>query len=94
MCFLNQGLHIQLVMSTVLEKDGTFERLHTLLLHAQGPSGLASPIPALKDHQPEVSAEIKQPRKPRAISRNANPSPNWSRLDNFCTFWKQNARSV
>lgn len=81
-------------MSTVLEKDGIFDPLDTLLSHVQGPSGLASPIPDLKQHQLEVSVKIKQPRKARVISRNANPSPNWSRLDNFCTLWKRNARSV
>ena len=64
MCFLNQGLHIQLVMSTVLEKDGIFDPLDTLLLHVQGPSGLASSIPDLKHHQLEVSVKIKQPRNP------------------------------
>jgi len=66
--------------------------LWILSLHVLGPSGLASPIPDLKHHQLEVSVKIKQPRKPRAISRNANPSLIWSRLDNFCTLLKQKCK--
>lgn len=91
-CFLKQGLHIQLVMSAIVEKDGTFDPLDTLLLRIQGPSSLAIPLPDLKRHQLELSVKIKQPRKHRAISRNANPGPNWSRLDNFCTLWKQKCK--
>lgn len=90
MCFLNQGFHVHPVMSTVLEKDGTFSSLVT----CPKSSGLASPIPDLKHHQSarKCLQKIKQPRKPKAISRNPNPGPDWSGLDNFCRLWKQKCK--